>query len=97
MEGNLATEIPNSITILFALMNPFALLGIYINLTEKYKPREKKKILIVMVIAINAILFVFLFTGTQLLNFFGASSTRHGPPRPQCEYPCGFRCVRNRP
>lgn len=71
MEGGLATEIPNSITILFALMNPFALLGIYINLTEKYKPKEKKKILVVMVLAINTILFVFLFTGTQLLNFFG--------------------------
>lgn len=71
MEGSLATEIPNSITILFALMNPFALLGIYINLTEKYKPKEKKKILVVMVLAINTILFVFLFTGTQLLNFFG--------------------------
>lgn len=71
MENTLAAEIPNSITILFALMNPFALLGIYINLTEKYKSNERKKILIVMVLAINAILFVFLFTGTQLLNFFG--------------------------
>lgn len=64
-------EIPNSITVLFALMNPFALLGIYINLTEKYKPAAKKKILVVMVLAVNCILFVFLFIGTQLLDFFG--------------------------
>ena len=52
-------------------MNPFALLGIYINLTQKYSLPEKKKILVVMVIAVNIILFVFLFTGTKLLNFFG--------------------------
>lgn len=52
-------------------MNPFALLGIYINLTQKYTPPERKKILVVMVLALNVILFVFLFTGTKLLSFFG--------------------------
>jgi len=71
LDGNLAAEIPNAITVLFALMNPFALLGIYINLTEKYKSSARKKILLVMVLAVNGILFAFLFTGTQLLNFFG--------------------------
>jgi len=67
----LIAEIPNSITVLFAIMNPFALLGIYINLTQKYSPSAKKKILVVMVIALNVILFIFLFTGLDLLNFFG--------------------------
>lgn len=65
------TDIPNSIIILFALMNPFALLGIYINLTKKYPSNSRKKILYVMVLSVNVILFVFLFTGTQLLEFFG--------------------------
>ena len=71
MQDTLAIEIPNAITVLFALMNPFALLGIYINLTSKYQPKERKKILLVMVAAVNVILFVFLFSGIQLLHFFG--------------------------
>ena len=67
----LFTEIPTAIVALFALMNPFPLLGIYIALTKNHTKQNRKHLLIVMVIAINLVLFAFLYTGTEILNFFG--------------------------
>lgn len=56
---------------LFALMNPFSLLGIYLDITQKFSELYKKKLLLVMIIAVNIILFSFLFGGEELLGFFG--------------------------
>ncbi len=55
----------------FALMNPFSVLGVYLDITQKFSDLYKKKLLLVMIIAVNIILFSFLFGGEELLGFFG--------------------------
>jgi len=52
-------------------MNPFSLLGVYLEITEKFNRDFKKKLLIAMTVAVNIILFSFLFGGEIILNFFG--------------------------
>lgn len=56
---------------IFVLMNPFSLLGVYLEITEKFNRDFKKKLLIAMTVAVNVILFSFLFGGEIILNFFG--------------------------
>jgi multiple antibiotic resistance protein len=55
---------------IFVLMNPFSLLGVYLEITEKFSETFKKKLLIAMVVAVNVVLFAFLFGGKIILNFF---------------------------
>ena len=68
---NLFSESVNAVIVLFALMNPFSLLGIYLPLTNRFSSKDRRKILIVMIVAINIILFSFLFFGLEILGFFG--------------------------
>lgn len=71
MSESLFTEIPTAIITLFTLMNPFALLGIYLVLTKNYSNKNRKYLLVVMVIAVNIVLFAFLYAGIEILDFFG--------------------------
>lgn len=71
MSESLFTEIPTAIITLFTLMNPFALLGIYLALTKNYSNKNRKYLLVVMVIAVNIVLFAFLYAGIEILDFFG--------------------------
>jgi len=56
---------------IFVLMNPFSLLGIYLDITKKFSINFKKKLLITMTVAVNVVLFSFLFGGEIILKFFG--------------------------
>jgi len=56
---------------IFVLMNPFSLLGVYLEITEKFSSDFKKKLLIAMTVSVNVILFSFLFGGEIILQFFG--------------------------
>ena len=71
MSEELFSLIPQMFIAIFALMNPFSLLGIYLDITQKFSESYKKKLLLVMVIAVNIILLTFLFGGEELLGFFG--------------------------
>lgn len=56
---------------LFIIMNPFPLLGLYLLITDKFSTSFKNKLLIAMTIGVNVILFIFLFGGNLVLDFFG--------------------------
>jgi len=71
LSEELFSLIPQMFIAIFALMNPFSLLGIYLDITQKFSESYKKKLLLVMVIAVNIILLTFLFGGEELLGFFG--------------------------
>lgn len=63
--------VPQMFISIFVLMNPFSLLGVYLEITGKFSSDFKKKLLIAMTIAVNVVLFSFLFGGEIILNFFG--------------------------
>jgi len=63
--------LPQMFMAIFVLMNPFSLLGIYLDITKKFSTNFKKKLLITMTVAVNVILFSFLFGGEVILKFFG--------------------------
>jgi len=71
MQESFLALLPQMFMAIFVLMNPFSLLGIYIDITKKYSTNFKKKLLITMTIAVNVILFSFLFGGNIILQFFG--------------------------
>ncbi|WP_316506068.1 MarC family protein [Nitrosopumilus sp.] len=69
--SSLPILIPQMFVSIFVLMNPFSLLGVYLEITGKFSKNFKKRLLIVMTIAVNAVLFSFLFGGEVILTFFG--------------------------
>lgn len=71
MQESFLTLLPQMFESIFVLMNPFSLLGVYMEITQNFNHTFKKKLLIVMTIAVNVILFSFLFGGKIILNFFG--------------------------
>jgi len=71
MQESISTLFPQIFISIFVLMNPFSLLGVYLEITEKFSKNFKKKLLITMTVAVNVVLFSFLFGGEIILNFFG--------------------------
>jgi len=71
MQESLFVLLPQMFMAIFVLMNPFSLLGIYLDITKKFSTNFKKKLLITMTVAVNVILFSFLFGGEIILKFFG--------------------------
>lgn len=71
MQESFLVLLPQMFMAIFVLMNPFSLLGIYLDITKKFSSNFKKKLLITMTIAVNVILFSFLFGGEIILKFFG--------------------------
>lgn len=71
MPESLSVLFPQMFISIFILMNPFSLLGVYLEITGKFSNIFKKKLLISMTIAVNVILFSFLLGGEIILKFFG--------------------------
>ncbi len=71
MQDLFHTETITAITMLFTLMNPFALLGIYLVLVKNLAAIQRTKFLLVALVGINVTLFSFLFVGMQIMSFFG--------------------------
>ena len=71
MQENFLVLLPQMFMAIFVLMNPFSLLGIYLDITKKFSTNFKKKLLITMTVAVNVVLFSFLFGGEIILKFFG--------------------------
>jgi len=71
MQESFLVLLPQMFMAIFVLMNPFSLLGIYLDITKKFSTDFKKKLLITMTVAVNVILFSFLFGGEIILQFFG--------------------------
>lgn len=58
---------------LFAILNPFGVVAIYLSMVDEYSHVEKVKILRKSSIAVFVILICVIWVGDSILNFFGIS------------------------
>lgn len=65
------TEYTKFLIGLLAIVNPMGAIPIFVALTSDARQAERKRIARIIVIAVSTILFVSLFFGERLLNFFG--------------------------
>lgn len=65
------TEYTKFLIGLLAIVNPMGAIPIFVALTSDADQTERKRIARIIVIAVATILFVSLFFGERLLNFFG--------------------------
>lgn len=56
---------------LFALLNPFGMLPVFIGYTADKRPRVQRWVALFVSITVLGLMLLFLFAGTALLNFFG--------------------------
>ena len=58
---------------LFVIIDPFAVVPVYLSITEKLSREEQKNVCRKAGIVSSAVLIVFVFTGISLFNLFGIS------------------------
>jgi len=56
---------------LFALLNPFGMLPVFIGYTADKRPRVQHWVALFVSLTVLGLMLLFLFAGTALLNFFG--------------------------
>jgi MarC family membrane protein len=56
---------------LFALLNPFGMLPVFISYTADKRPGVQRWVALFVSITVLGLMLLFLFAGTALLNFFG--------------------------
>lgn len=64
------------ITSLFTMINPLGVVPLYLNLTDDFKPLEKRKVILLACLSAFVALTVFAILGQVIFSFFGIST--HG-------------------
>ena len=60
-------------TSFLTLMNPMAIMPVYLTMTSNLSKRERRKAAIKAVVTATAVLMLFAFAGEYLFSFFGIS------------------------
>lgn len=66
-------EIIKAVLALVVLVNPFSALTVFLNLTQGYDDKNKKKVAQIACITVAITVAFFTFTGEYLLKFLGIS------------------------
>jgi multiple antibiotic resistance protein len=67
----LALYVVNTFVAVFVIVDPFALVPVYLTLTERFTAAERRHIKSKAVLIAASMLLFFSFTGLRLFNFFG--------------------------
>jgi multiple antibiotic resistance protein len=67
------SDLVKAIIALFIIVDPLGNIPIFIGLTEKIEPSQRKKIYNVAIVVGVVLLLVFAFLGQEILNIFGLS------------------------
>ncbi|MEN9528476.1 MAG: hypothetical protein RI932_349, partial [Pseudomonadota bacterium] len=71
--NNLITDALNSFISIFVIVDPFAVIPVYLGLTDRYSEESLRKIRRKATIVACSILSLFALTGISLFSFFGTT------------------------